>query len=77
MGAGMHSLVSCCTVNDSNRAVVDVFIQMLCARNMKMLWANRGGVGNIRESNAVNLKPGTCSVSADRRRFGWPCSSKT
>ena len=29
MGAGMHSLVSCFAVNDSNLAVVEVFIRML------------------------------------------------
>ena len=29
MGAGMHSLVSCFTVNHSNLAVVEVFIRML------------------------------------------------
>ena len=46
MGAGMHSIVSCFAVNNSSLAVVvDVFIRMLCgcARNMKMLRANRGG----------------------------------
>ena len=29
MGAGMHSLVSCFAVNNSNLAVVEVFIRML------------------------------------------------
>ena len=29
MGAGMHSLVSCFAVNNSNHAVVEVFIRML------------------------------------------------
>ena len=29
MGAGMHSLVSCFAVNNSNLAIVEVFIQML------------------------------------------------
>ena len=29
MGAGMHSLVSCFIVNNSNLAVVEVFIRML------------------------------------------------
>ena len=29
MGAGMHSLVSCSAVNDSNLAVVEVFMRML------------------------------------------------
>ena len=29
MGAGMHSLVSCFAVNNSNLAVVQVFIRML------------------------------------------------
>ena len=29
MGAGMHSLVSCFAVNDSNLAVVEVFVPML------------------------------------------------
>ena len=29
MGAGMHSLVSCFAVNDSNLAVVEVLIRML------------------------------------------------
>ena len=29
MGAGMHSLVSCYAVNNSNLAVVEVFIRML------------------------------------------------
>ena len=29
MGAGMHSLVSCVAVNNSNLAVVEVFIRML------------------------------------------------
>ena len=29
MGAGMHSLVSCFAVNNSNLGVVEVFIKML------------------------------------------------
>ena len=29
MGAGMHSLVSCFDVNNSNLAVVEVYIRML------------------------------------------------
>ena len=29
MGAGMHSLVSCFAVNESNPAVVELFIRML------------------------------------------------
>ena len=29
MGAGMHSLVSCFAVNNSNLAVVEVFVRML------------------------------------------------
>ena len=29
MGAGMHSLVSCFAVNNSNLAVVEVFLRML------------------------------------------------
>ena len=29
MGAGMHSLVSCFAINNSNLAVVEVFIRML------------------------------------------------
>ena len=29
MGTGMHSLVSCFAVNNSNLAVVEVFVQML------------------------------------------------
>ena len=30
MGAGMHLLVSCFAVNNSNLAVMEVFIQLLC-----------------------------------------------
>ena len=46
-GAGMHSLVSRFAVNNSNLAVVEVFnlhgcYDLGCARNMKMLRANRG-----------------------------------
>ena len=29
VGAGMHSLVSCFAVNDSNLAIVEVFLQLL------------------------------------------------
>ena len=29
LGAGMHSLVSCFAVNNSNLAVVEIFIRML------------------------------------------------
>ena len=46
MGAGMHSLVPCFAVNNSNLGVFEVFIRydLGCARNMKMPRANRGGV---------------------------------
>ena len=44
MGAGMYSLVSCFAVNNNKYRCYD----RGCARNMKMLRANRGGVGRFR-----------------------------
>ena len=43
MGAGMHSLVSCFAVNNKYRCY-----DRGCARYMKMLRADRGGVGRFR-----------------------------
>ena len=47
MGAGMHSLVSCFGVNSSNLQLWKYLYgcySLGCARNMKMLRANRVGV---------------------------------
>ena len=65
MGAGMPSLVSCSAVKNSNLAAVEVLYgcyDLGCARNMKMLRANRGG-GIFRKP--PNHKPQVGNVTGE------------
>ena len=73
MGAGTHSLVSCFAVNNSALAVVVDFYRCYdrgCARNKKMLRANRGGgVGRVSLLVYLNLSSLTATQALHHLRL--------